>query len=82
MAHPDLQWFKYAQLPPHLQAISKPFADLANWVARELPQNAQTERCLEWLLVAKDCAVRGAIGAPPPGPAPTAPDVGAPPSPG
>jgi len=27
---PMLQFFAYAHLPPHLQAVSKPFCDLAH----------------------------------------------------
>lgn len=59
--HPDLQYFRFEHLPPKLQATSKPFADLAHWISRELPENEQSRRALEHLLVAKDCAVRAGL---------------------
>lgn len=55
-----LKYFKYDHLPPHLQAISKPFADLANEVA-ERADNPETTVALRKLLEAKDCAVRAAL---------------------
>ena len=64
--HSDLQFFRFEHLPPRLQATSKPFADLAQWIARELPENEQSRRALEHLLIAKDCAVRAGLDAPPP----------------
>lgn len=55
-----LQFFDYAHLPPHLQAISKPFAALAIEVA-ESSSNPETTVALRKLLEAKDAAVRGVI---------------------
>ena len=63
--HSDLQFFRYEHLPPRLQWTSKPFADLAQWIARELPENEQSRRALEHLLIAKDAAVRAALPPPP-----------------
>lgn len=64
--HSDLQYFRFEHLPPKLQERSKPFADLAHWIARELPENEQSRRALEHLLIAKDCAVRAALDPSPP----------------
>lgn len=55
-----LQFFTYAHLPPHLQAISQPFAELANRVA-DGPQNAEATVALRKLLEAKDAAVRAVL---------------------
>lgn len=30
MHNPIMEYFKYEHLPPHLQSVSKPFADLAH----------------------------------------------------
>jgi hypothetical protein len=59
--HPLLQFFKYEHLPAHLQAISKPFGDLARSLADTLPANAETTTALRKLLEAKDCAVRAVL---------------------
>lgn len=55
-----LQFFTYEHLPPHLQEISKPFAELAQQVA-ERAQNQETTIALRKLLEAKDAAVRAAL---------------------
>ena len=70
-----LQFFGYEHLPPHLQAISKPFHDLA-WVlvmgdnvpesgtvtiGGPLPSNPERTVALRKLLEAKDCAVRALL---------------------
>jgi hypothetical protein len=64
--HSDLQYFRFSHLPPALQATSKPFADLAHFIARELPENEQSRRALEHLLIAKDAAVRSTLDPLPP----------------
>lgn len=56
-----LQFFGYAHLPEHLQAVSKPFRDLANQIVETLPQNPERTVALRKLLEAKDCAVRALI---------------------
>lgn len=53
-----LQFFNYAHLPPEKQAISKPFGELAEIIAKELPANPERTVALRKLLEAKDCAVR------------------------
>lgn len=66
-----LQFFEYAHLPPHLQAVSKPFGDLAHELALILPANAESTTALRKLLEAKDCAVRAVlfkVDVPPPPP--------------
>lgn len=54
------QFFTYSHLPPHLQEISKPFAELAN-VVLTLPQNPERTVALRKLLEAKDAAVRAKL---------------------
>lgn len=56
-----MQYFKYEHLPPNLQKISKPFAELALSMADELPYGPETQAMLRKLLEAKDCAVRSAL---------------------
>lgn len=56
-----LQFFAYEHLPPHLQAISKPFGDLARWMTSDLPMNPERTAGLRKLLEAKDCAVRAQL---------------------
>ena len=66
-----LQFFKYKHLPAHLQAVSKPFCDLAHAMAEGdgpesgtvtfgliLPDNPEKTVALRKLLEAKDAAVR------------------------
>lgn len=56
-----LRWFAYDHLPEHLQAVSKPFHDLANTMADQLPDGAELSAGLRKLLEAKDCMVRAAL---------------------
>ena len=56
-----LQFFVYEHLPPHLQAVSKPFGDLARQIVDTLPQNPERTTALRKLLEAKDCAVRAIL---------------------
>lgn len=58
---PILQFFAYEHLPPHLQAISKPFCDAAHDLAANLPRNPERTVCLRKLLEAKDAGVRAAL---------------------
>lgn len=59
-----LQFFEFAHLPTHLQAVSKPFHDLAHTLVDTLPSNAERTVALRKLLEAKDCAVRATIERP------------------
>ena len=56
-----VQFFAYEHLPPHLQAVSKPFCDLAQHIVNELPSNPERTVALRKLLEAKDCAVRSLL---------------------
>ncbi|MEU6674748.1 hypothetical protein [Streptomyces sp. NPDC046925] len=55
-----LRYFDYAHLPPHLQAVSRPFHDLAHDLAGRL-SGAEVSAGLRKLLEAKDCMVRAAL---------------------
>lgn len=56
-----LQFFTFNHLPEAMQAISKPFADLAHYMVSHLPRNPERTVCLRKLLEAKDAAVRAFI---------------------
>lgn len=57
--------FRYEQLPPRLQEVSRDFARLALTVAHRMigsnVSNRQSLMALEHLLIAKDAAVRAAV---------------------
>ena len=55
-----MQFFAFLHLPPHLQAVSKPFSELAEQI-HSLPRNPERSVALRKLLEAKDAAVRAAI---------------------
>lgn len=56
-----LQFFAYTHLPARLQAVSKPFGDLAQQMVDTLPWNVERTAGLRKLLEAKDCAVRALL---------------------
>ena len=56
-----LQFFPYEHLPPHLQAVSKPFGDLARSIVETLPRNPERTVALRKLLESKDAAVRALV---------------------
>jgi len=56
-----LQFFAYAHLPPHLQAVSKPFSEMAHQIVDTLPRNPERTVALRKLLEAKDAAVRALV---------------------
>ncbi|TKV61893.1 hypothetical protein FDO65_10235 [Nakamurella flava] len=58
---PLLRWFEYAHLPSKLQAVSKPFGDLAERLVETIPRNAERSVALRKLLESKDAAVRAAL---------------------
>lgn len=58
---PIMKFFAYMHLPEKLQAISKPFCDLANIIANTLPRNAERTVALRKLLESKDAAVRAGL---------------------
>lgn len=59
--YPLLKYFAYTHLPEHLQAVSKPYSDLANKLAEEGKDCLEVETGLRKLLEAKDCAVRASL---------------------
>jgi hypothetical protein len=58
---PILQFFGYAHLPEGLQAVSRPFASMADHLVATVPRNPERTVALRKLLEAKDCAVRALI---------------------
>jgi len=58
---PIMQFFGYKHLPVPLQAISRPFFEIADCCHSELPDNPERVECLRKILEAKDCAVRAFI---------------------
>lgn len=56
-----LRWFTWDHLPPNLQAISRPIADLAWEMAERLPSDPELTTGLRKLLEAKDCLVRAEL---------------------
>jgi hypothetical protein len=55
------QFFAYEHLPPHLQAVSKPFGEMAQRIIETLPRNPERTVALRKLLEAKDAAVRALL---------------------
>ena len=58
---PIMQFFSYGHLSPHLQEISKPYCELAQWMMENLPRNAERTVALRRLLEAKEGAVRAFV---------------------
>lgn len=56
-----LQFFAYDHLPPHLQAVSQPFGELARKLVDTLPRNPERTVALRKLLEGKDAAVRALL---------------------
>lgn len=56
-----LKWFDFEHLPPHLQATSKPFHDLAAELVVTLEPGTERDVALRKLLEAKDAAVRAKL---------------------
>lgn len=61
MPEPIMQFFAYAHLPEKMQAVSRPFCELAQSIERDLPRNPERTVALRKLLEAKDAAVRSTI---------------------
>lgn len=57
----NLKFFNYQHLPPHLQDVSKPFAELAYTMTTILPDCEERTVMIRKLLEAKDCAIRLAL---------------------
>ena len=58
---PLLQFFLWGHLPEPLQAVSRPFGELAAKIVEMLPRNPERTVALRKLLEAKDCAVRAQL---------------------
>lgn len=56
-------YFTWGHLPPRLQEFSRPCADLAEGMARSLPDGPELTAGLRKLLEAKDCFIRAALNA-------------------
>lgn len=56
-----LKFFKWDHLPAKLQAISKPFGELAEHIAATLPAGPERTVALRKLLEGKDAAVRAGL---------------------
>ena len=54
------KFFSYAHLPENLQKISRPFAELHDFLDT-LPDGPEKSTAKRKLLEAKDCAVRAAL---------------------
>lgn len=57
------QDLKYKHLPPHLQRISKIFADAAEEASMSMIPGPHADECFKLLVQAKDVAVRSALNA-------------------
>ena len=55
------QFFAWSHLPPHLQAVSQPFGELAERIVQVVPRNPERTVALRKLLEAKDAAVRAVV---------------------
>lgn len=56
-----LKWFVYNHLPEHLQAVSKPFGELAEQTCNSIPPSPERTVALRKLLESKDAAVRAKL---------------------
>lgn len=61
MNNPIMKYFEFAHLPEHLQAVSRPFGEMAQKFNAELPDGPEKSAGLRKLLEAKDCMVRAAL---------------------
>ena len=59
--HYLIQFFEYGHLKPDLQAVSRPFCELAVHIDGILFENPEKTTALRKLLEAKDCAVRAVL---------------------
>lgn len=58
MPSTTIKYFSYEHLPPKLQEISKPLAELAKQMEETLPDGPEKSAGMRKLLEAKDCFVR------------------------
>lgn len=55
------KWFNYEHLPEPLQAVSRPFGELARWIVDMVQPGPERTVALRKLLEAKDAAVRAVV---------------------
>lgn len=58
-----IKFFEYKHLPEHLQAVSRPIGELAQYLEAEIPDGPEKSAGMRKLLEAKDCFVRAALEA-------------------
>lgn len=56
-----LKWFEFSHLPEHLQAVSRPFGELANQLCEVIEPGPERTIALRKMLEAKDAAVRAKL---------------------
>lgn len=56
-----MKWFEFSHLPEHLQAVSKPFGELAAKIVETVEIGPERTVALRKLLEAKDAAVRAKL---------------------
>lgn len=56
-----MKWFAYSHLPEHLQAVSKPFGELAELICSTIEPGPERTVALRKLLEGKDAAVRAKL---------------------
>ena len=61
MPSTTIKYFSYEHLPPKLQEISKPMAELAKLMEEMLPDGPEKSAGMRKLLEAKDCFVRASL---------------------
>lgn len=61
MPSTTIKYFEYKHLPPKLQEVSKPIAELAKQIEETLPDGPEKSAGMRKLLEAKDCFVRAAL---------------------
>lgn len=61
MTKPDMKFFDFEHLPPHLRAVSAPICELADEIENSIPEGPEKDAGLRKLLEAKDCFVRASI---------------------
>lgn len=56
-----LKYFEFAHLPEHLQAVSRPFGEMAQDLQETIPDGPEKTAGFRKLLEAKDCFVRASL---------------------
>jgi hypothetical protein len=56
-----IKYFAWSHLPAHLQAVSRPFGELAEKMETETPDGPEKSAGMRKLLEAKDCFVHASL---------------------